>query len=75
MSAYMIVNLDVANPVTYEEYKTKVPACALRYGAIRENTLQVPIQTGNWVGEGRSGKSCTMVKADGAATDGRTQGH
>lgn len=32
MSAYMIVNLDVADPVTYEEYKTKVPALIQKHG-------------------------------------------
>jgi uncharacterized protein (DUF1330 family) len=32
MAAYMIVNLDVADPVAYEEYKTKVPALVHKHG-------------------------------------------
>jgi uncharacterized protein (DUF1330 family) len=32
MPAYMIVNLDVKDPVTYEEYKAKVPALIKKHG-------------------------------------------
>jgi uncharacterized protein (DUF1330 family) len=32
MSAYMIVNLDVADAAAYEEYKTKVPALIHKHG-------------------------------------------
>jgi uncharacterized protein (DUF1330 family) len=32
MPAYMIVNLDVADPVAYEEYKTKVPVLVRKHG-------------------------------------------
>jgi uncharacterized protein (DUF1330 family) len=32
VTAYMIVNLNVADPVAYEEYKTKVPALIQKHG-------------------------------------------
>jgi uncharacterized protein (DUF1330 family) len=32
MPAYMIVDLDVADSVAYDEYKTKVPALIHKYG-------------------------------------------
>jgi len=32
MSVYMIVNVDVRDPVAYEEYKAKVPALIRRHG-------------------------------------------
>ena len=32
MPAYMIVNLDVQEPVVYEEYKAKVPALIAKHG-------------------------------------------
>jgi uncharacterized protein (DUF1330 family) len=32
MSAYMIVNIDIRDPVAYEEYKAKVPALIRKHG-------------------------------------------
>jgi len=32
MSAYMIVNVDVKDPIVYEEYKARVPALIRKYG-------------------------------------------
>jgi uncharacterized protein (DUF1330 family) len=32
MAAYLIANIDVKDPVAYEEYKAKVPAIVKKYG-------------------------------------------
>ena len=32
MAAYMIANVDVRDPVAYEEYKAKVPTIVRKYG-------------------------------------------
>lgn len=49
MAAYLIVDIDVTDPVEFEEYRKQVPASIAKYGGkylVRGGPFEVP--EGNW---------------------------